>query len=78
MLLLQRNTILKIKYAYLSPKNIYYILIINRRYKTYSGMSLAYLSHSYNQSYGKEENNGKELDIACNSGIAVGYTISRN
>ena len=54
------------------------IFIINSFYKTYSGMSLIYQPHLYNQCYGKEENNGKELDIACNSGIVVGYTINRN
>lgn len=60
------------------PKKMHCIHIINRLYKTYSGMSLRYLSHSYNQCYGEEEDNGKEHDIACNSGIAVSYTISRN
>ncbi len=59
-------------------KNMHGIFIIDRFYKTYSGMSLRYLSHSYNVNYGKEEDNVKKHDIACNSGIAVSYTISRN
>ena len=41
-------------------------------------MMLTYLSNLYNLSYGKEENNVKELDIACNSDIAVSSTIGRN
>jgi hypothetical protein len=54
------------------------ILIISGFYKNYSSMSLRYLPHLYNIYYEKEENDGKELDTACNSGIAVSYTISRN
>ena len=54
------------------------IVIINSFYKTCPGMSLTYQLHLYNMNYGEEENNGKNLDTANHSGIAVSCTSSRS